>query len=1043
MLTKKVYFTYSCVQVNDSYIQIVELALIFVALMKTKKLNCPRFVYNIFSEMRTFKFGLLSMSGVIITSMVLQWIFVSPKSVTNASTALMNLTPEEHVESPQFLSVSDTWADSIMKRMNREQKIAQFFMVAAYSDKRNNEKEIQTWIEQYGIGGVIFFQGDTASQRAMTHRLQAKSNVPLLIGMDAEWGPAMRLSNSRKYPFQLTMAAANDEKLTKELAYWIGRECADLGVHLNFAPVADINTNPKNPIIGFRAFGENPRDVANHTVAFVEGMEYAGVMACVKHFPGHGDTDKDSHHDLPLVRLTMKQFEAINFLPFVRSIQAGVSSVMVAHLETPALDSVSKASSLSSIVIKDILQGNLNFEGLVISDALNMKAVANQYEKSEVVVRAFLAGNDILLFPESIGEAIAAISKEVESGKITEKELNARCKKILKAKYWAIQKQRKAKRISADESLQIDILIRKTIAQATTVLKNENQVLPLRDLSAATAIVVIGDSTSIVEQRLLDYVDAPVFKVTTKTAMEQLPLQLKPFKRVITVFAAKHNWHSKSFGMPEFWRDYAGFMSKEKEQIGLFLANPYALVGDALLVKFDGFVVAYENSSYTQDIAPQVLFGALPASGKMPFTLNDFARESGFQYEANGRLQFVMPEEIGVYAEDLKRIDEIAMKGINEKAYPGCQIIAAKDGKVFYRKNFGHLDYAKKQPVNYETLYDLASITKIASSTLSLMKLTDEGVLDVSKKLVDYLPERVSGTSHQNLVLKNILTHQAGFTPWIPFWKKTMNGSEWREDVYSKQSKEGYSKTVAEGLYINNNYRDSMFASIFAHSLSAGQGYKYSDLGYYFMQEIIENYAARTLDEFVRRTYYAPMGLAMRYNPLEVFTKDNIAPTEDDQLFRKQLIHGYVHDQGAAMVGGVAGHAGLFSNATDLAALMQMLLNGGQYGGMTYLSKSVIDDFTKCQFCATNRRALGFDKPVKGGGGPACDLASPQSYGHTGFTGTIAWADPVTGINYVFLSNRVHPDAENKKIITMGTRTEIQKVIYQAFNRKKIFKPVF
>jgi len=562
-------------------------------------------------------------------------------------------------------------------------------------------------------------------------------------------------------------------------------------------------------------------------------------------------------------------------------------------------------------------------------------------------------------------------------------------------------------------------------------------------LSAATAIVVIGDSTRVVEQRLLDYIDAPVFRVSDQGGLVQLSAKLRPYSRVLTVFAAKHNWHSKSFGMPDFWRDYAGVMSKDKEQIGLFFANPYALVGDPLLSKFDGFVLAYENSVYAQEIAPQVLVGAMPAQGKLPFTLNDIARETGFKYEANGRLQFVLPEEIGVYAEDLKRIDEIAMRGIHEKAYPGCQIVASKEGKVFYRKNFGYLDYAKKQSVNDETLYDLASITKIASSTLSLMKLSDEGALDVSKKLVDYLPERVTGTNHQNLVLKNILTHQAGFTPWIPFWKKTMSGNDWRQDIYSRQQKDGFTKIVADGLYIKNDYRDSMFASMFSHSLNPGQGYKYSDLGYYFMQEIIENFSARTLDEFVRRTYYAPMGLAMRYNPLEVFSKENIAPTEDDKLFRKQLIHGHVHDQGAAMVGGVAGHAGLFSNATDLAALMQMLLNGGKYGGVTYLSKSVIDEFTKCQFCASNRRALGFDKPVKGGGGPACDLVSPQSYGHTGFTGTIAWADPITGINYVFLSNRVHPDAENKKIITMGTRTEIQKVIYHAFNRKKTFKPVF
>lgn len=987
------------------------------------------------------RLGAMSVSGVILIGLVLQWLII-PVDRVRMELADNLLEKQVHV-APKFLAVSDVWADSIIKKLSRDQKIAQFFMVAAYSDNRNNELELNNWIDKHGIGGVIFFQGDTASQSAMTHRLQLRSKVPILVGMDAEWGPAMRLSDSRKFPYQLTIAAAKDEKITKELGYWIGRECLDLGVHLNFAPVADINTNPKNPIIGFRAFGENPRDVAAHTVAFVEGMEYAGVLACVKHFPGHGDTDIDSHHDLPLVRLTLKQFEAINFLPFLRSIQAGVSSVMVAHLETPALDSLSKASSLSALIIKGILQGNLQFEGLVISDALNMKAVANLYDKNEVVVRAFLAGNDVLLFPESVGEAIQAISDELDLGTISEKELNARCKKVLKAKYWANQNQKKAKRLTAHEQFQIDILIRKTIANAVTVLRNENQILPLSDLSPKTAIVVIGDNTNLIEQRLLDYLQADVFNLRTIKDMEVMHPKLMGYNRVISVFAAKNNWHTKYFGMPDFWGKYIDGLSNRQEQIALFLANPYALVGQSYLAKFDAFVLGYENSVYTQDILPQIFIGAMPAQGKLPFTLNEIPRGTGFEYAANGRLQFVIPEELGIYAEDLQEIAEIALKGIKEGAFPGCQVVAAKDGKVFYRENFGYLDYSKQKPVDNETIYDLASITKVAATTLSLMYLTDHNALDLNKKLLDYLPERVSGTNHQNLTLKNILTHQAGFTPWIPFWKRTMAGNSFRDDVYSKQKKEGYSKKVMDNLFIRDDYKDSMFATMFSHSLSPGQGYKYSDLGYYFMQEIIENQTAMTLDNFVFKTFYAPMGLGMRYNPLEVHTKENVAPTEDDKLYRKQLIHGYVHDQGAAMMGGVAGHAGLFSNATDLAALMQMMLNDGRYGGKEYLSAETISEFTRCHFCSSNRRAIGFDKPVKGGGGPTCELASVQSFGHTGFTGTIAWADPTTGINYVFLSNRVYPDAENKKIISMGTRTEIQRVIYKAFVRKQIFKTIF
>lgn len=990
-----------------------------------------------------FKYGFLSLSGVVIVGMLFQWVYLSTDTSDNKTETTRSYSPVIINKSPDFLKGADTWADSIMRTMTNEQKIAQFFMVAAYSDKRNNEKALKAMIAKNEIGGLIFFQGDSAAQKKMTLVLQNASKVPLLIGMDAEWGPAMRLTGARKFPYQLTMGAADDDKLTKELAYWIGRECADLGVHLNFAPVADVNTNPKNPIIGFRAFGENPRAVAAQTVAFVEGMEHAGVLACVKHFPGHGDTDKDSHHDLPLVTQTLLQFEAINFIPFLRSVQSGVSAVMVAHLTAPMLDSVHPVSSLSPVIIKDFLQKQLKFEGLVISDALNMKAVADRYGKTEVVVQAFLAGNDILLFPESVDEAIGAIALEIKNEKITEKELNARCKKVLKAKYWAINKQKKMKPLTDNDHIDMDLRIRESIAKAITVIRNNDSVLPLRDMSAKTALVILGEEMPILENRFLDYSTADLIRIRSRAELDKMEETLAPYERVISVFQGAHNWHTKTFGMPEFWLDYTKKVDKDKEQIACFLANPYALTNTTAIGKFDAFVLGYENSVYTQDLLPQIVVGAMPAMGKIPFTLNNIKRDFGIEYEANGRLQFVMPEELGISAVELVKIDVAAQKGITSRAYPGCQVIAAKDGKVFYRKNFGHLDYAKKSEVNDHTEYDLASITKVAASTLSLMYLADQDDFDVNKKLVDYLPERVAGTSYQNLVLKNILTHRAGLHSWIPFWSKTMEEKQWKQDIYQTQADELYNQEVASNLFIRQDYRDSIFKHIINKELKQQQGYVYSDLGYYFIMEIIEKATAMPLDQFTKKRFYAPMGLGMRFNPLNDATKENIAPTEDDKLFRKQLIHGYVHDQGAAMVGGVAGHAGLFSNATDLTALFQMMMNGGAYGGKSYLSANTISDFTKCQFCPSNRRGLGFDRPVKSGGGPTSDLATQSSYGHTGFTGTIAWADPETGINYVFLSNRVYPDAENRKLINMGTRTEIQGIIYRAVEKKQRRKRVF
>lgn len=990
-----------------------------------------------------FKYGFLSLSGVVIVGMLFQWVYLGASSSHEKTEIPQKTAPQIVNKTPDFLKGAEAWSDSIMRTMTHEQKIAQFFMVAAYSDKRNNEKVLKELITKNEIGGLIFFQGDSSSQKLMTQKLQQVTKVPLLIGMDAEWGPAMRLTGARKFPYQLTMGAAKDEKLTKELAYWIGRECADLGVHLNFAPVADVNTNPKNPIIGFRSFGENPRDVASQTVAFVEGMEHAGVLACVKHFPGHGDTDKDSHHDLPMVGQTLLQFEAVHFIPFLRSVQAGVSAVMVAHLAAPLLDSVHQVSSLSPVVIKDFLQKQLAFEGLVVSDALNMKAVADRYGPTEVVVKAFLAGNDILLFPERVGEAINAIALEVKKGNISENELNARCKKVLKAKYWAIHKQQKLKPLTQENQIDMDLRIRETIAKAVTVIRNENNILPLGDMSPKTALVIIGEAMPILENRFLDYSTADVLHINTQDMLNNMDVLLAPYQRVISVFQGAHNWHTKHFGMPEYWLEYTKNIDKNKEQIACFLANPYALTNTTAINKFDAFVLGYENSIYSQDLLPQIVVGAMPAVGKLPFTLNNFKRGFGMEYEANGRLQFVTPEELGISSDVLEKIDAAAQKGISSRAYPGCQIVAAKDGKVFYRKNFGHLDYTKNAAVNDHTEYDLASITKVASSTLSLMYLTDQGDFDVNKKLVDYLPERVSGTSYQNLVLKNILTHRSGLYSWIPFWSKTMEEKQWKTDIYQTKADELYNQKVANNLFIRQDYRDSIFKHILNKELKPGQGYLYSDLGYYFMMEIIESTSAMTLDQFTMRRFYAPMGLGMRYNPLLEASADNIAPTEDDKLFRKQLIHGYVHDQGAAMVGGVAGHAGLFSNATDLAALFQMFLNGGTYGGQKFLKDNTIAEFTKCQFCPSNRRGLGFDRPVKGGGGPTSDLATQSSYGHTGFTGTIAWADPETGINYVFLSNRVYPDAENRKLINMGTRTEIQGIIYKAAQQKQRRKRMF
>lgn len=995
-------------------------------------------IYGEIMQKKTFGIAFLLISGMLMA--VGLWP-VSPQFVAEQKSDVQVLhTVSEPfagyaAKEPDFLTVSTKWADSVLNALSLRQQIAQFLMIAAYSSGSSlNTVEIEKWIKKEGVGGLIFFQGNRMAQMDQTRYFQSLSNVPLLIGMDAEWGPAMRLNDAERYPYQLTMGATQNEELVKQAGYWIGRECGELGVHLNFAPVVDVNVNPKNPVIGYRSFGENPREVAKLAVAFSQGMEESGVMACVKHFPGHGDTDKDSHEELPTVNHTRTQFQAVDFVPFERAIRSGVSAVMVAHLNVPALDNSGIPSSLSKKVIKDWLQDSLGFRGLVVSDALNMKGVSTHFGKEEVVVKAFLAGNDILLFPESVDGAIEGILQAVKDGRISEKEIRQRCRKVLLAKHMALLKQKKTKLLNSADRASIELVKRQIIIEAITVVKDEEKLLPLRNLEKKTALVVFGDGEQAIS-RMDDYAKFDLFQFNL--GMEPLGLvnKLGEYERVITLLVASTNRSVKGNGLPDGWELFMQNFPEKKEHLVVHLGNPYAIDEQIKLERVSALVLGYENSVYTQDLVVQTIFGARKATGRLPVTLRpDMKREKSIHTGTLDRLRYTIPEEIGVPRTKFDQIDSIALKGIQQGAFPGCQIVVAKEGNVIYRKNFGKLTYEDDKLVTDRTVYDLASVTKIAGSTLSLMRLDGEGKFVVDSTLNSYLPDLVAGTAYARLKIKSVLTHSAGLTPWIPFYTKTMAGGKWNEEIYSTVPKTGYTKKVAENLYILDAYEDSMMRKILNTPIQPNQGYKYSDVGYYFMKEIIRRLTGQTMDRYVKHTFFEPMGLStMRYNPLDEMPVSRIAPTEKDMIFRKQQIQGTVHDQGAAMTGGVGGHAGLFSNAIDLAALMQMMLNKGTYGGVRYLKAEVIEKYTSCTNCSANRRGLGFDKPTRSlSGGPTCELVSLSSYGHTGFTGTMVWADPNNGVNYVFLSNRVYTDAENKKILSLGTRTEIQRVIYEA-----------
>ncbi len=943
----------------------------------------------------------------------------------------------------KILSVEEeqkkSWIDEKLTEMSLRQKIGQFFMVATYSNKGEDHfRSIDSLILNEEIGGLIFFQGERENLLNSIERFQNETKIPLLIGMDAEWGVSMRLFGEKRFPYNYTLGAANEPKLTEKIAMMMGQECRELGIHLNFAPVADVNSNPNNPIIGFRSFGESPKEVASHVTASVKGMERQSVMTSIKHFPGHGDTDVDSHKDLPVINNAYKHINAIDFFPFRAGVLAGASTVMIGHLDVPALDPSGTPASLSRVIIQDYLKGELGFNGIVVSDALGMKAVANKYGETEVVVKAFQAGCDILLFPKSVKEAIDAIEEKVKRGEISAKEIDERCRKILSAKYNYVVQPERIKSFSKGE---VEWTKKEVYEKAITVLRNEDDFLPIKRFDQKILHVSIGlyDTPMVASMNLVHKVDYLHF-FTGEEAMRRIGDKLDDYDIVLTSIHAKRVSKRGDYGMPKGWRNWLKNLPSEKKCNLTLLGNPNVLSKDVDLSKLKSIVIAYENNDLANERVGQFLMGTFGSRGKLPVYLNEeFKRGFGLKIESGGRLKESQPEEFGIDPDKMSEIDSIVVRGIKNGAFPGCQIVVAVKGSVIYRKSFGNQTYDSILPIKNSDVYDIASITKIASSTLSLMHYQTRNEFNLDMRLGDVIPEITQNTPYNSLQFRKVLAHQAGLKPWIPFYLKTLDNWQLRSDIYAKDSTEKFNTPVAKNVWILGSYTDSIYARILATPLRNSKKYKYSDLGYYFIKRIIEKKSGMPLNDFVTKTFYEPMGLDnMRYLPRNYFSMKRIVPTEYDTIFRKTLIHGYVHDQGAAMMGGVGGHAGLFSNAGDLAQLMQLFILNGKLGGVQYLSPQVVREYTSCQYCPKNRRGAGFDKPTRNlDGGPTCDLVSLNSFGHSGFTGTIAWADPKNQVNYVFLSNRVYPDAENWKLIKMNIRTDIQRVIYEAISSAK------
>jgi beta-N-acetylhexosaminidase len=939
------------------------------------------------------------------------------------------------------------WVDSVFASLPPDARIAQLFMISAYSNKgAKAEAEVAALITQYQPGGVIFFQGTPGRQASLTNAYQKISRVPMLVAGDYEWGLAMRLDSVPKYPWQMTLGAIKDESLVVSLAARMADEFKRIGVNVSFSPSLDINNNALNPIIGSRSFGDSRENVVRLGAAFIKGLQDNGVLACGKHFPGHGDTDRDSHKALPIIPFSRQRLDSLELFPFRRLARSGLGSIMVAHLFIPELDStLNLPSSLSRKIIHDLLRKELGFDGLIFTDAMNMKGVAGNHPKGVADVKALKAGVDIVLMPGDLALGIQMVKDAVASGELNQGELDEKCRRILRTKYTLglhAYKPADVSQIGAYlNSPESQVINRRLASASITLLHNENETVPIRELEKKKlALVRLGSDTLDVFANTLKLY-APMEVFTLKDGFSQMDAEsvlnaLEGYDPVIVSVHKSDKTPWKSYKINESEKSFLVQASQKHRIVLNVFASPYSIQGLPRIKGLSALLLSHQNNPFFAEASAQVIFGGIGAQGVLPVTLSE-TLPAGFGLASPGGLRFryILPEEAGIDSKKLNRVQQIAEEGIQMGAFPGCQILAAKDGQVFYRKAFGHHTYDKKQAVELTDLYDIASVSKIASTLAAVMKMYDYGALNLSGKFGDYVPV-VQGTNKENLHIEDILTHQAGLKAWIPFYKNTIDAQNNRLPYfYSSVPTPEKSTQVADQMYILTHYRDSMFIKMFASTLQEQGKYVYSDLGFYFMQALVERWTGKRLDQYVNTTFFQPLGAyTCGYNPLTRFEKERIVPTEYDSVWRKQLVHGFVHDQGAAMMGGVAGHAGLFSHADDLAKIMQMYLNKGTYGGTRFFSENTVAEFTKCRFCADgNRRALGFDRPDPSGKGTPCDCVSYLSFGHTGFTGTMAWADPETGLLYIFLSNRVHPDAENKLLMNKDIRGRIQEVFYNAF----------
>ena len=952
------------------------------------------------------------------------------------------------------------WVDTTMARLTLDEKIAQLMVMhITPSTQPGTLDAVKKAVEKYKIGGLLYSSGDIMSQAKINNEAQALSEIPLLVTVDAEWGLSMRLKDAPNFPKNMILGAIDDDRLLYEYGREMARECRAIGVHVNFAPVLDVNDNPENPAIGMRSFGENPESVARHGIAFARGLEDNGVLTVAKHFPGHGNPSTDSHKMLPTVNKTRSELKMCELLPFRQYIDAGLSGIMVGHLYVPAIDKRRVASSMSEAHVTGLLHKELGFEGLTFTDGLAMRGA--DMEESNCV-SALIAGNDILLSPRSIPGDILAVKEAVARGRISEQSINERCAKVLRFKYalgltkpQTIDLDRVEHVINSPEATKV---VRRLWAGAITVLKNGRKLLPVTRLERhKVAVVTIGsaDGTSTMfQERCAMYAETHRFNYRPGESVHELSKKLDDYDVVIV---AAHTDNAES-------RNVMGqIASSHGNVVSVIFTSPYKLKNYKNVVKKSRSVVlAYDDCNVAQDYAAQTIFGGNAARGLMPVTVKDVAKAGdGVKYEAT-RMGYTIPEEVAVSSTMLSKIDSIVGEALDKKAFPGCQVLVARHGKVVCNRSYGVTDWKTKTPVTTGTIYDLASVSKATGTLPGIMKLYDRDMVKLDDVASKYIPQLADGDK-SDITLRQLLYHETGIPAALNMYDVMLDHTSYTGDLFRSRRDATYSINVspqswgnrkarlraditatkpadgmeieaASGIYVGRCTYDSIMNRIYTAKLRPSKDYLYSCLNFCLLMNLEENLTHTPHNEWVEKNFFAPLGAwHTMYRPLERFSRTQIAPTEHDTFLRRQIVRGHVHDETAAFSGGVQGNAGLFSNANDLAKLCQMWLNGGTYGGDRYLKQSTVDTFCK-EKSPNSRRGLGFDKPNKKDErySPTCSEATAATFGHLGFTGTVFWVDPDNDLIFIFLCNRVSPTRHNAAFDNANIRPLLFSTVYQS-----------